>query len=291
MIQVPFGPSEVMLVKKKKLPKLSLNSQQVSTQLSRERTQDSGLQLKLQLIMLHLQLASCWMVFKVCTQTQVWITKNFARFEQEGQVHTRQTYPLKTLLANFVTQCSMVCFCLGLQLKKRAPTPDAIGSRKTIAAKLQKHRESQSVSFIHCKDKKTTAPKKQPHQHTHTYTHMYTDTLKVCVCVCMRERERERASQAYIREVEKAEDEAQERKGPRDDEEHVRDECHNVAVAHCTVVVDECTTGQHQHRHGWPSPHYHITSCTHFICYLSLTPSLNSPHLFLFSFSFSCSRA
>jgi hypothetical protein len=104
---------------------------------------------------------------------------------------------------------------------------------------------------------------------------MYIDTLKVCVCVCVceRERERERASQAYIREVEKAEDEAQERKGPRDDEEYVRDECHNVAVTYCTVVVDECATGQHQYRHGWPSPQYHITSCTHFICSLSLSLS------------------
>jgi hypothetical protein len=76
------------------------------------------------------------------------------------------------------------------------------------------------LSFIHWKDKITTAPKKHPHQHTHTYTHMYMDTLKVCVCVCVcvcvreRERERERETQAYILEVEKAEDEAQERKGP-----------------------------------------------------------------------------
>jgi hypothetical protein len=142
-----------------------------------------------------------------------------------------------------------------------------------------KNAEVQSIpirlSFIHCKDKKNHSTQKTPtptHPHIHTHVHRYTQGVCVCVCVC--ERERERASQAYIREVEKAEDEAQERKGPRDDEEYVRDECHNVAIAYCTVVVDECATGQHQYRHGWPSPHYHITSCTHFICSLSLSLSL-----------------
>ncbi len=57
-----------------------------------------------------------------------------------------------------------------------------------------------------------------------------------------------------------------------------------VAIAHCTVVVDESATGQHQHRHGWPSPHYNITSCTHFIC--SLRPFLSILHTFFFFFFF-----
>ncbi len=149
------------------------------------------------------------------------------------------------------------------------------------------------LSFIHWKDKITTAPKKHPHQHTHTYTHMYMDTLKVCVCVCVcvceRERERERESGIHTWGWESG------RWGPGAQGTMRWRRVRQRWVPQCCGCALHSGSRWVCHRPAPVPPWLAFSTLSHHILHsfhlLSLSLSLNSPHLYLFSFSFSCSRA
>ncbi len=79
-----------------------------------------------------------------------------------------QSHPPKTTQANFITWSSMICFCLGLQLKKQAlnntrcSKHTAGSTRSTIATKLK---YIQSIPILLSRNHKTKAPRKHPPTH------------------------------------------------------------------------------------------------------------------------------